>query len=102
MREGNWNIITQDEAAALLDYLHQQQLAGCDGDTACALDLGRALNADFIVSGSIGRVGDTYVISVTLLKLPDGSVERRISQEAQGDHGLLEQVRVAAAGIAKP
>jgi hypothetical protein len=102
MRKASWNVITQDEAAALLDYMHQQQLAGCEGETACVLDLGRALNADRIVAGSVGKVGDTFILSATLLKLPEGSVEKRISEEAQGDQGLLERVRAAAGEIARP
>jgi hypothetical protein len=95
-RNGAWTIITQDEAAALLDYTKQQQLAGCSGEAGCTIDIGRALEAERIVHGSIGRVGETWVLSASLLRLPGGEVERRVSGEAASDRELLERVRAAA------
>jgi hypothetical protein len=102
MRGGNWNIVTQDEAVALLDYAQKAQLAGCAGETACAIDIGRALEASLIVHGSVGKVGETYVLSAALLKLPAGTVERRVSEQADGEGALLERVRAAAVELARP
>lgn len=102
MKSDRFNIITQDEAVALLDYARKQQLAGCSGEAACTLDIGRALEAERIVHGSIGRVGETWVLSAALLKLPDGSVERRVTGEAGDERVLLERVRAAAGEMARP
>jgi hypothetical protein len=94
--------VTQEEAVALLDYVKQRQLAGCAGDAACAVDIGRALEAEHIVHGTVGRVGELFVFSASLVKMPEGSVQRRVSEQAEGERGLVDRVHAAADALAAP
>jgi TolB-like protein len=96
-RSSGWDISTPQEIAALLSD-DQQQLVECDGKPACAADLGKALGADRLVSGTVRRQGEHYIVEVALLKLPEATVERRISRDAEES----ASIRAAANELAHP
>ena len=50
---------------ALLNHEQQKALLGCE-DASCIAEIGGALGVDALLSSSIGRVGDTIVLSIRL------------------------------------
>lgn len=50
---------------ALLNHEQQKQLLGCE-DASCIAEIGGALGVDALLSSSIGRVGETIVVSIQL------------------------------------
>jgi hypothetical protein len=100
MRHPGWNVVTQDELFALLHHEQDLQLAGCD-DAQCAMDVGAALEASHVITGSVGRLGEAWVVSLALMRLPDGHVERRVSETVATEAALGEQLRAAAERLAQ-
>lgn len=100
MRAGTWDVSTPQEITALLSYAQQQMLIGCDGGAQCATNVGKALGADQLVTGTVGKVGDRLVVTASLIRLADGTVERRTSRDAP-ESGLLDTVREAATDLVK-
>lgn len=62
----NVQVITQGEIVALLGLDRTRQMLGCD-DPSCVTELGRALDSDKLVSGSLTILGGTSLITVRLL-----------------------------------
>lgn len=99
MRGGRYNIITQDEMVALLEHSRQRALAGCDGAGDCMADIGKTLDAQALLQGTIARLGDRTIFTASLISMPDGNVRQRVSEEATSDEELLERIRRAADGF---
>jgi hypothetical protein len=73
-----------------------QQL-GCS-DPRCAVDLAKGAAARFLVSGSVGRLGDLYVISLEIMDLTTVQVVRRVHARVQGTDKDLVALMEQAAG----
>jgi TolB-like protein len=62
--------IGRSDITSLLGFERERQLLGCSQDTSCLAELGGALGVDYLLIGSVGRVG-------TLLRLDLKLVEAR-------------------------
>lgn len=67
-RTGVLQPITSDEIRQLLSLEATKMAAGCD-DAACIAEIGGALGAPYVVSGTVGRLGATYVLTLTLMEI---------------------------------
>ena len=56
-------------------------MGGCD-DAACNEQLGKVLDAPFVVSGSIGKVEKNFVVTLSLIDTKDQKAIARVSEEA--------------------
>lgn len=65
-RRGVFAVMSQAEMATLLGVERQRELLGC-GDSSCFTELAGAVGARFVLSGSIGRLGDAYQLSLQAL-----------------------------------
>ena len=67
-----------------------ERLAACE-DAACHEEVSAALSgARYVVSGSVGRVNETYVVQLKLLEPATSAVLGRVSRHGRGDpEGLL-------------
>lgn len=72
------------------------QLSGAV-DPASVVETGRLLGVRKLVSGRIGILGSLYVISLSMLDLETGTVERQVTEEFLGAiEELRKPVRIAA------
>lgn len=62
-RDGRRIVIGRDDIARVLELEADRQAAGCDSDK-CLAELGQALDAQRIVTGSIDKLGDGFMITV--------------------------------------
>ncbi len=95
-RGGGYDITSPDDLAVSLGLERQRQLLGCgDSASSCTAELAGALAADRILSGSLSRVGESLLLSMTLL---DGSGSRlqQVSSRLKGGtlDGALDEVDV--------
>ncbi|HLL53311.1 MAG TPA: hypothetical protein VK447_07190, partial [Myxococcaceae bacterium] len=98
---GGIQVITASEISALIGYERQKQLLGCSEDsTNCIAELGGALGADGIISGTVGRFGTTYQLNLKVLSTKDGSVLGVASRKVQTDEQLLEGLTETARQLA--
>src|ERR1044071_8453666 len=57
-------VIGRDDIARVLDLEAQKQSMGCDSDK-CLAEIGQALDAQRIVTGSLDKIGDGYMVTMT-------------------------------------
>lgn len=66
------------------EILKAQQMSQACGDAACAVELGKILAAQYVVFGSISKVGSTHVLLATLANVETAALERTARYEQTG------------------
>jgi TolB-like protein len=99
------------ERGQMDDILDEQgfQQAGCT-TTECAVEMGRLLNMQKMISGSIGKLGKTYTIDLSLIDVQTAQIEKSFFRDFKGEiDGLLNlmqvianQITVIVGGTAQP
>jgi hypothetical protein len=86
-------VIAGRDVKAMLSFEERRQILGCS-DEACLAEIGGALGADRIVVSSVGKVGDSFLVTVKLIDIQnartDGRAYRRVAPER-----LLEGIQLA-------
>jgi len=85
-------VLGDADMSALLGFERKKQLLGCT-DESCLTEIAGALGVDRLVSGSVGRVGNSLVVYLALLDpattRPVASVQQRLTR---GDESFLDAV----------
>jgi hypothetical protein len=85
-------VITQKDIEALLGAERVRQMSFCDSE-GCVAELAGAVGADFLIRGSLSRIGSNFLLRLTLLDtrraLTVASVERRTDNN---ENSLLDAV----------
>lgn len=68
-KTGAFQVTTLRELEGVLTQQQRAQVVGCVG--SCVVELAPMLNADQMLSGSVGRVGDEYVLNVVRVRVVD-------------------------------
>ncbi len=96
------------ERGLMLQILQEQdfQMTGCTSDE-CAVEVGQLLGAQFMLAGSLGRVGSTWTVDMRIIDVETGAAIRSASYDTRGeiDQVLTEGMGAAArkiAGVAAP
>ena len=95
---GNTNAVRLIERKAIESIMAEQGLAqsGCVTDE-CAAEVGQLLGVQFMINGSIGRIGDSYTIDVKMFSVETGATERSSNVTHEGDiEGLLVEMQILA------
>ena len=80
------------ERGKMDEILNEQgfQQSGCT-TTECAVEVGKLLNVQKMVSGSIGKIGKTYTIDISLIDVRTAQIERSFIRDYKGEiDGLLQ------------
>ena len=86
------------ERGQMDDILDEQgfQQTGCT-TTECAVEMGRMLNVEKMVSGTIGKLGQTYTIDLSLIDVQTAQIERSFFRDFKGEiDGLLNLMQAIA------
>ncbi len=89
-------VTTNREIAALVGFERQKQLLNCgDGGTSCLAELAGALGVDGLITGSLAKVGNGYVIN---LKVVDNEARTLaiFSERLKSDEALLDWLTSAS------
>src|SRR5262245_11589653 len=81
IRKAGLQVITQDEIKSVLSFEEQKQIAGCTSDS-CIAEIGGALGVDRIVSGSVSKLGESWLLFLKLIDV------KRVTTRAQADRRL--------------
>ncbi len=92
--------IGMNEIQALLTMEQSKQMMGCS-DESCLLEIASALGADFIILGSLGKVGEESVFSLKRVDMRTGKAEHTFTKRMKGGAGeeLLDSVGKAVETI---
>ena len=96
-----FNVMCEDEKEAVVKSQEVGALMGtCEGED-CAQAVGQAVSADLSVVGSIGKVGDQFVITASLMNSTDKSVVKRVEEYATSENDLVEKARSVGRKLAE-
>jgi TolB-like protein len=90
------------ERGQMDDVLGEQgfQQTGCT-TTECAVEMGRLLNVQKMISGTIGKLGKTYTIDLSLIDVQTAQIEKSFFRDFKGEiDGLLDMMQAIADQIA--
>jgi hypothetical protein len=94
-RIGIYDVVSSSEVNAVLGMERMKEAVGCD-NLSCATEIGGALDAAFMIAGSIGRLGDNLSVSLSLYDVRAGRVERRAMELVRNDENLYAGAMVNA------
>ena len=95
---GSTNAVRLIERKAIESIMAEQGLAqsGCVSDE-CAAEVGQLLGVQFMINGTIGKLGDTFTIDVKMFSVETGATERSVNATHKGDiSGLLTEMQILA------
>ena len=95
---GNTNAVRLIERKAVEKIMMEQglQQSGCTTDE-CAAEVGQLLGVQFMISGSIGKMGKSYTIDCKMFSVETGETVRTKSATHKGDvSGLLTEMEILA------
>ncbi len=83
----------------LLDKIMQEQAlqqSGCTTDE-CAAEVGELLGVQFMINGSIGKLGNTFTIDIKLVSVTTGAAERSQNISFKGPiEGMIVEMEILA------
>ena len=93
---GNTKAVRLIERKAVEKIMQEQglQQSGCTTDE-CAAEVGQLLGVQFMISGSIGKMGKSYTIDCKMFSVETGETVRTKSATHKGDvSGLLTEMEI--------
>ena len=94
----NTNAVRLTDRKLLEKILEEQglQQSGCTTDE-CAAEVGQLLGAQFIISGAIGKLGDSYTVDAKMVSVTTGAAERAKSVTYKGEvSDLIVEMEILA------
>ncbi len=89
---GKYEVYSQENVRTLAGWTAEKMALGCT-DTKCLTALGQ-MDVGKLISGSVGKIGDTYSISLNLFDTQNVKAEKSISEFCRSENeliGLLQQ-----------
>ena len=85
-------LLCSSELKVLLEHQSNQRLLGCETED-CVQQLGGLVQADWLLVGSVGKIGETHTLNLRLLDATSAKVLGRVTRKAGADiAGLLEEL----------
>lgn len=88
--QGGYIILTRENILSLLPP--DEKEAECLAE-ACAVEIGRAIGAEYITQGYVSKLGNLTTLSVELYETMNGNLISSFSAESNGVEGLLFAIR---------
>lgn len=89
------SVLAQSELQSMLELEQTKQLIGCSDDMACWAEIGGALGAGHLITGSVGKIGSVFLVNLKLINTLEARVERHVSDRISGDEEKLISAVVA-------
>ncbi|MBI4815792.1 MAG: hypothetical protein HY791_06030 [Deltaproteobacteria bacterium] len=90
-RHESLSVVSRDEIKALLAYEAEKQIVQCRNDVECLIAIGGALGADYLVTGAVGKLEDTWVVHLKLMRVRGAEVVHRVAESFRGPAPQLVQ-----------
>lgn len=81
------NVVSSADINAMLSLEKQKELIGCS-EASCLAEIGGALGVDLMVSGAVGKLGDTFTMTMTLVNPQRAEVKQRFQGTAGTEAAL--------------
>ncbi len=73
-----FDVMERSEMDLIVQEMEFQQSGACD-ESACLVELGQILGVEKIISGTVGKIGELYTISLKLIDVETARIERSVS-----------------------
>jgi hypothetical protein len=95
-------VVGQKDVSQMLSVEQQKQLAGCT-ETSCLVEIAGAMGAQYLLDGTVGIVGQSNVLSLTLIDSSRGAVLGKKTAVVKGEREqLLASVHQLVAELMEP
>lgn len=90
-RFSRFRVLGQSDIVVMLGLERQKQLLGCaDESSSCMAEIGGALNASWILTGALGRVGKKYRLDLKVIDTKKNQVTLRTGKTLSSSEALLD------------
>lgn len=97
----SYDVLCSEDLNAILTQRQQELgLGQCESDDDCLKSVGEIAHAAKMVTGEVSKVGDTYLISVTMIDVASGRVSSRATEKTTKLEQLLDKVPSVAHKLA--
>ncbi len=93
--------VTVVERGQMNQVLEEQdfQMTGCTSDE-CAVEVGQLLGVSQMVAGSIGKLGNTFLLDVRIINVQTGAIIETMTRDYRGEiDGLIREIESLARDI---
>ena len=91
VRAGRYTVVAPEDMEAISAELERQLAGGCD-ETSCIAELGGALGAQFLITGTMGKLGSRYTINLKLVDIEQVRAVRTENLRAPKLESVLERL----------
>ncbi|MFH1762324.1 MAG: CsgG/HfaB family protein [bacterium] len=93
---GKFIVMERGQMDAIMNEQGFQKSGACT-DEACLVEMGQLLGVDRMVAGSIGKLGQLYLINVRIINIATGQIERTVSEDCNCPiEGLIVSLKKVA------
>jgi TolB-like protein len=85
-----YDVTSTDDVQKLMEHQSLTQAAGCSGDDNCLVQVSKKLNADLVVNGTVGRVGESYLLTLVLVQADDVRASHRATATGSRTQDLVK------------
>ena len=92
------NAVIMVERSQMSEIMDEQgfQQAGCTS-AECAAEIGALLGVQKMITGSFGKIGNSYTIEARMFTVETGQTEKTVSKTYKGEvDGLLAEIQIVA------
>lgn len=98
---GVFDVLSRADIEQMVRFEQDRQLLGCNSDASCIAELGGALGVGLLVTGSIGKVGERFLLTLTLTDAQQGRVRAREQREIASVDELARETDKAARAVVR-
>jgi len=91
---GKYEVYSQENVRALAGWTAEKMKLGCTS-TQCLMALGQ-MDVSKLISGSVGKIGNRYSVSLSLFDTQNAKAEKALSEFCSSEDELIELVQKTA------
>jgi TolB-like protein len=96
-------VIGRSDIDSMLGFEKQKQMLGCSEEASCVAEIGGALGVEYVIVGSLGRIGALYRLDMKLVETSRGRVRARTGESVDGrEEKLVASVQRAVHRLVDP
>jgi TolB-like protein len=84
-----FEIIGRSDIASMIGFDQQKKVLGCTDDSNCLAEIGGALGVDYVMVGSLGRLGALYRVDLKIVDTKKARVLGRFGESVEGNEEKL-------------
>lgn len=84
-----FEIIGRSDIASMIGFEQQKKVLGCTDDSNCLAEIGGALGVDYVLVGTLGKLGALYRVDMKLVDSKKARVTGRFGESVEGSEEKL-------------